>query len=156
MSQLDITAVQRLGDGGPGQQQMPASGCSNAVPQPLLQAAEDVRGVLEPTGFRLLICIPPRPEKNRQSLYEPEGTRRALENASLIGQVVAMGPAAYKDKERFPDGPWCEVGDFIVMRAYSGTGFKRAGCPFEYRLINDDTVEAVLKGSDPTEIERPF
>jgi len=123
----------------------------------LLAAAEDIKGVLEPTGYRLLVCVPPRPEQGRGGLYEVEERRRAMETASLVGQVVSLGPDAYKDPKRFPDGhPWCKPGDFIVMRAYSGTAFRRAGCPFEYRLINDDTVEAVIRGDDPTEIERPL
>ena len=53
-----------------------------------------------------------------------------------------MGPDCYKDKSRFPNGPWCKRGDFVLMRAYSGTRIKIHGK--EFRLINDDTPEAVV------------
>jgi co-chaperonin GroES (HSP10) len=60
-----------------------------------------------------------------------------------IGYVLAIGPEAYGDKEKFSSGPYCAVGDFIIFRSYSGTRFKVMGK--EFRLINDDTVEAVVE-----------
>ena len=65
--------------------------------------------------------------------------------AAVLGVVLAMGPDAYTDATKFPSGPWCEVGDWILFRSYSGTRIKRG--PQEFRLINDDTVEAVV--ADP-------
>jgi hypothetical protein len=65
-----------------------------------------------------------------------------------------MGSLAYKDQDKFPDGPWCKEGDFVLMRAYSGTRFKvidKDGSQ-EFRLINDDMVEAVVE--DPRGITR--
>ena len=59
-----------------------------------------------------------------------------------------------EDEDKFPDGPWCQEGDFIMMRAYSGTRFK-VSTPDgdqEFRLINDDTVEAVV--ADPRVVTR--
>jgi co-chaperonin GroES (HSP10) len=70
--------------------------------------------------------------------------------ASIIGLVIAMGKAAYKDADKFPDGPYCKEGDFVIFRSYSGTRFKLRG--EEFRLINDDTVEAVV--DDPREYTR--
>ena len=61
---------------------------------------------------------------------------------SIMGLVVDMGKDAYGDKERFPDGAWCKEGDFVMFRANSGTRFKVAGK--EYRLLNDDSIEAVV------------
>lgn len=119
-----------------------------------LPAAEEIRGVLEPTGYRILVCIPKLDSQLRNGLYQPDERRALEETASLVAQVIALGPTAYQDPERFPQGAWCKPGDFIMMRAYSGTRFKRVGCPYEYRLINDDTVEAVLRDNDPTEVER--
>jgi co-chaperonin GroES (HSP10) len=63
---------------------------------------------------------------------------------------VDMGSAAYGDKERFPDGPWCKEGDFVMFRMNSGTRFTIGG--IEYRLMNDDSIEAVV--ADPTGIQR--
>ena len=61
-----------------------------------------------------------------------------------------MGPDAYKDKEKFPTGPWCKRGDFVIFRSYSGTRFKIHS--HEFRIINDDTVEAVVE--DPRGYKR--
>ena len=61
-----------------------------------------------------------------------------------------MGPDCYKDYAKFPTGPWCSEGDWVVMRAYSGTRINIHGK--EFRLINDDTVEAVV--NDPRGIQR--
>jgi co-chaperonin GroES (HSP10) len=68
--------------------------------------------------------------------------------------VLKMGSLAYRDQEKFPDGPWCKEGDFILMRAYSGTRFKVANkeAEQEFRLINDDMVEAIV--TEPRVITR--
>jgi co-chaperonin GroES (HSP10) len=104
------------------------------------------------TGYQILVRIPRLDEKTRSGLVvKPEQTRRIEEAAQEVAEVLAMGPAAYSDKEKFPTGPWCHVGDWIIMRAYSGTRFTFR--KIEYRLINDDTVQAVT--DYPEEIERP-
>ena len=64
--------------------------------------------------------------------------------------VLRMGASAYKDPERFPTGPWCKEGDFILVRTYTGTRFKIFGK--EFRVINDDQVEFVVQ--DPRGITR--
>ena len=69
---------------------------------------------------------------------------------SIIGLVVDMGDQAYGDAERFPTGPWCKQGDYVMFRANSGTRFKVDG--LEYRLMNDDSVEAVV--ADPRGVSR--
>jgi co-chaperonin GroES (HSP10) len=121
----------------------------------LLPAAEDIRGVICPTGYKILVYIPKLDEQMRNGLFRTSQNRALEESASLIAQVISLGPDAYKDPKRFPDGvPWCKSGDLIMMRAWSGTSFRRAGYPYEYKLINDDTVEAVMEGLDPAEIER--
>jgi hypothetical protein len=78
--------------------------------------AEDLRGVIEPTGYKLLVYIPHLESQMENGLYRPDGNRQAYEAASLVAQVIAMGPLAYKDKERFPTGEWCQPGDYIMMR----------------------------------------
>ena len=64
------------------------------------------------------------------------------EIGTIIGLVLQLGALAYKDQKKFPSGPWCYRGDYIVMRTYSGTRFMVG--EQEFRLINDDTVEAVV------------
>lgn len=117
---------------------------------------DDVMNELpDPKGYKLLIAIPKKEEtfKNTQIIIA-ETERKKEEIASIVGLVVKMGSLAYRDEEKFPDGPWCKEGDFILMRAYSGTRFKvtTPQGDQEFRLINDDTVEAVV--ADPRVVTR--
>jgi co-chaperonin GroES (HSP10) len=118
----------------------------------MMPAIVEVRAteVLRPTGYRILVRIPHLDAKMKSGLYRPDSSRSLEETASVLGEVLAIGETAYKDVEKFPGGPWCQVGDTVVMRTYSGTRIKVDGV--EHRLINDDTVEAVV--SDPGRIER--
>lgn len=112
--------------------------------------AADVLKVLQPAGYRILVRIPHLDARMKSGLYRPDTARSLEETASVLGEVIAIGEAAYQDTEKFPGEPWCQVGDTVVMRQYAGTRFKIDGQ--EYRLINDDTVEAVV--SDPSRVER--
>jgi co-chaperonin GroES (HSP10) len=119
--------------------------------------AESIAGVLEPAGYRVLLRIPnlEAQMKKHANIIMPDGTRQAEEAAQLVGQVISLGPDAYADKAKFPTGPWCKRGDYVMFRMYAGTHFLMGDPPHQvhYRLINDDTVQAVVRG-DPTEIER--
>jgi co-chaperonin GroES (HSP10) len=97
----------------------------------------------EPSGYRLLIAVPEVSEKTEGGVYMPDQLKKAEETASVVGFVIKAGPEAYSDANKFPSGPWCKEGDFIIFRSYSGTRFKVMGK--EFRLINDDTVEAVVE-----------
>jgi len=97
----------------------------------------------EPSGYRLLIAVPEISEKTEGGVFMPEQLKKAEETASIVGFVVKAGPEAYTDVNKFPSGPWCKEGDFVIFRSYSGTRFKVLGK--EFRLINDDTVEAVVE-----------
>ena len=104
-----------------------------------------------PVGYRVLIALP-EIEKTygNTSVLKTDKEIHHDYIMSIMGLVVDMGDGAYKDKERFPDGAWCKEGDFVMFRANSGTRFKVAGK--EYRLLNDDSIEAVI--ADPTGIKR--
>jgi chaperonin GroES len=104
----------------------------------------------EPSGYRLLIAIPEVEEKTDGGVYLPDRLKDLEKTASVLGFVVKMGPDAYRDEAKFPTGPWCKEGDFVVFRSYSGTRFKLRGK--EFRIINDDTVEAVV--DDPRGFSR--
>ena len=105
---------------------------------------EDLKARLPlPSGYRLLIAIPEVNEKTEGGVFMPEQLKKAEETASIVGFVVKAGPEAYGDIAKFPNGPWCNEGDFVIFRSYSGTRFKVLGK--EFRLINDDTVEAVVE-----------
>ena len=103
-----------------------------------------------PTGYHILIGLPEIEEKTEGGILKAKSTLEIEEVASIVGFVIAMGPDCYKDEKRFPTGPWCKEGDFILMRSYSGTRISIHGK--EFRLINDDTPEAVVQ--DPRGIKR--
>jgi len=97
----------------------------------------------DPVGFKILIALPEMTEKTSGGVMLPDSMKSAEETASIIGYVIKLGKEAYSDKSRFPEGPWCAEGDFVMFRSYSGTRFKVMGK--EFRIINDDTVEAVVE-----------
>ena len=99
----------------------------------------------KPVGYRILVALPTIEDTFEGGIAKAASTMREEYILSMIGLVVDMGDQAYKDKERFPDGAWCKEGDFVMFRANSGTRFKVAGK--EYRLLNDDSIEAVV--ADP-------
>ena len=96
----------------------------------------------KPQGYKILIGVPEVSDKTEGGVFMPDGLRSAEETASIIGFVMSLGPDCYADKDKFPNGPFCKEGDFVIFRSYSGTRFKIHGK--EFRLINDDTVEAVV------------
>ena len=111
---------------------------------------EVTRKLPEPKGYKLLIPIPNMEEKTQGGVIIPDKLKGLEQTASIVGLVISVGQAAYKDADKFPDGPYCKEGDFVIFRSYSGTRFKLRG--EEFRLINDDTVEAVV--DDPREYTR--
>lgn len=104
----------------------------------------------EPTGYRILVALPEVEEKTDAGIYITDERRQAETVASIVGFVMKVGPDAYKDPKRFPTGPWCNEGDWVVMRAYSGTRIRIHGK--EFRIINDDSVESVVQ--DPRGVVR--
>jgi len=104
-----------------------------------------------PVGYRVLVALP-QPDETvaGTSILKTETAKTQDHIMSIIGLVVDMGAGAYADKERFPDGAWCKEGDFVMFRMNSGTRFTIGG--IEYRLMNDDSVEAVV--TDPSGIQR--
>ena len=104
-----------------------------------------------PVGYRVLVALPNVEETFEGSgLLKAQSTRREEQVLSNVGTVLDMGDQAYADKERFPTGPWCEVGDYVMFRANTGTRIKLGRQ--EYRLMNDDSIEAVV--ADPRAITR--
>lgn len=96
----------------------------------------------DPKGFKLLIALPKAKETTEGGIVKAVQTMELEETSSIVGFVMKMGPDAYKDAKKFPSGPYCKERDFIIMRSYSGTRFRVHG--EEFRLINDDSVEAVV------------
>ena len=97
----------------------------------------------EPKGYKILIALPEIEEKTAGGIIKAKTTIQQEETGSITGLVLKMGADCYKDERRFPGGPYCKEGDWVVMRSYSGTRLKIHGR--EFRLINDDSVEAVVQ-----------
>lgn len=118
----------------------------------LPQSAEDkAKQVPDPSTFHLLCVLPEIDEEYGDSgLIKAGQTMHFEEILSPVLFVVKMGPDAYKDATRFPSGPSCKVGDFVLVRPNTGTRIKIHGK--EFRIINDDSVEAVVQ--DPRGITR--
>ena len=103
-----------------------------------------------PSGYKILIALPEVEEKTAGGVFRPAELIKREETASIVGFVVKMGPLCFADANRFPTGPWCKEGDWVIFRSYSGTRIKIYGK--EFRLINDDTIEGIVE--DPRGYER--
>jgi len=134
----------------PGMFEIPAI---QPLEQPPPEATDEqkARVVPDPTGFKLLCIVPPAKDTfDGSDIIKADAVRSTEEQTSNTLFVLKMGPDAYKDTVKFPSGPWCKEGDFVITRAYAGTRIKVFGR--EMRLINDDQVDAVIE--DPRGLTR--
>ena len=104
----------------------------------------------DPSGYRMLCAIPEVDKKFDSGLLKADVTMHHEELLTTVLFVLKMGPDCYKDEKRFPSGPWCKEGDFVLVRPHSGTRLKIHGR--EFRIINDDSVEGIVE--DPRGISR--
>lgn len=103
----------------------------------------------KPVGYRVLVALPDIEDHYKGSSLLKTDTEKHREYImSIMGIVIDVGEGAYSDKERFPEGPWCKQGDYVMFRMNTGTRFKVSGK--EFRLMNDDSIEAVIP--DPSGI----
>lgn len=115
-------------------------------------AEERARQLPIPQGYRILCAIPEAEEAFDSGIIKSDETRRHDELLSTVLFVVDLGPDCYADKDRFPNGPWCKKGDFVLVRPNAGT--RIVIHDREFRIINDDSVEAIVQ--DPRGIKRKF
>jgi co-chaperonin GroES (HSP10) len=106
----------------------------------------------EPSGYRILCAIPEAEKEFDSGIAKSDETIRHDEILTTVLFVVKLGPDCYKDSTRFPNGAWCKQGDFVLVRPNAGTRLVIHGR--EFRIINDDSVEAVVQ--DPRGITRKF
>ena len=114
---------------------------------------EKAKQLPTPMGYKILCAIPEAEKEFEESevgLIKADETMRIEEVLTTVLFVVELGPDCYKDEKRFPSGPWCKQGDFVLVRPNSGSRLLIHGR--EFRIINDDTVEAVVE--DPRGIKR--
>jgi co-chaperonin GroES (HSP10) len=132
MNEFDVSAVD-------------LSGVLNKTPE------QKAKQLPEPKRFHILTVVPEAEEKiDGTDIYKPAQTMHYEEVLTPVLFVIKLGPDAYKDTTRFPSGPSCKEGDFVIVRPNSGTRLKIHGR--EFRIINDDSVEAVVE--DPRGISR--
>ena len=99
-----------------------------------------------PTGWRMLILPFKMNEKTKGGVIMNESTLERQQVASQCGNVLAMGSECYKDKERYPTGPWCKIGDWVVFARYAGSRIQIEGG--EIRLLNEDEILATIKNPE--------
>ena len=113
-------------------------------------AEEKASQLPKPSGYRILCAIPEVEKEFESGLLKADQTLHYEEVLTTVLFVVELGPDCYADKDKFPSGPWCKKGDFILVRPSSGSRLLIHGR--EFRIINDDNVEAVVL--DPRGIKR--
>jgi co-chaperonin GroES (HSP10) len=113
-------------------------------------AEQKAQSLPDPKGWRILCALVEVGDTYASGLVKADTVVKTEEITSPVLFVVKMGPDCYNDAEKFPEGPWCQQGDFVITRPYSGTRIMIHGK--EFRLINDDQVEATVE--DPRGISR--
>jgi co-chaperonin GroES (HSP10) len=104
----------------------------------------------DPQGWKILCALVEVDDAFDSGIIKADVTKKTEEVTSPVLFVIKLGPSAYKDVDKFPDGPWCKEGDFVITRPYTGTRVMIHGR--EFRVINDDQIEAVVQ--DPRGISR--
>jgi co-chaperonin GroES (HSP10) len=133
--------------------QLPPSVQQLDTPEPDATEETKATALPTPTGYKILCIVPPVDAKiagTELDLVRDTATMRQEEHATTVLFVMRLGPDAYKDTTKFPSGPWCKEGDFVLVRTYTGTRMKIFGK--EFRVIYDDQVECVVQ--DPRGITR--
>ena len=113
-------------------------------------AEEKAKQLPNPSGYHILCAIPPVEKEFDSGIVKADTTVHYEELLTTVLWVIELGPDCYKDTTRFPSGPWCKKGDFVLVRPNAGSRLLIHGR--EFRLINDDSVEAVV--DDPRGIKR--
>ena len=113
-------------------------------------AEQKAKALPDPKGWRILCALVEAGDTFESGIVKADQTVKVEELTSPVLFVVKVGPDAYNDPEKFPEGPWCKEGDFVITRPYTGTRIMIHGK--EFRLINDDQVEATVE--DPRGIKR--
>ena len=117
-----------------------------------VESKKEEAKIPKPTGWRILVLPFNMKDKTKGGIVLAETTLEKQQVASQCGLVLAMGSQCYKDKERYPEGPWCKVNDWVMFARYAGSRSKIDGG--EMRLLNDDEVLATI--DSPEDILHEF
>ena len=113
---------------------------------------EETEKLPKPTGWRIIVLPFRMDEKTKGGILVGAETLDRQQVASQCGNVLAMGPDCYTDKERYPHGPWCKVDDWVIFARYAGSRIQIEGG--EIRLLNEDEILATVK--NPEDILHKF
>ena len=122
----------------------------SAPKEPEVPVEDRAKQIPDPSGYRIMCMVPEAEKTFDNGLLKADVTITNEELLTTVLFVMKLGPDCYKDEKRFPSGPWCAEGDFILVRPHAGTRVKIHGRDF--RIINDDAVEAVVE--DPRGVSR--
>ena len=131
-----------------------SSTSENPKLRPALQEKykEETDKLPKPTGWRIIVLPFRMDEKTKGGILMGQDTLDKQQVASQCGNVLAMGPQCYKDRERYPNGPWCKKGDWVIFARYAGSRIQIEGG--EIRLLNEDEILATVK--NPEDILHKF
>ena len=116
------------------------------------EVTRDSKKLPQPTGWRMIVLPFKMDEKTQGGVLITDSALERQQVASQCGLVLAMGSQCYRDKERYPNGPWCKVNDWVVFARYAGSRINIEGG--EIRLLNDDEILATVQ--DPKDILHAF
>ena len=117
---------------------IPTQDEEDIIPKGPEQTKEYLEMIPNPVGYRMLVRPYSGPKKTKGGIALSDKTLETIEMTTVVGLVVKMGDLCYQDKDKFPKGPWCKEGQFIIYGRYAGARFKtKFG---EHRIINDDEI----------------
>jgi len=99
-----------------------------------------------PTGYRILVLMHAGAKKTKGGIYLSDNTLETIQMTSVCGYVLKMGDLCYKDKKKFPNGPWCKPNQWVMFGRYAGARFKIEGG--EIRILNDDEIISTIKNPE--------
>ena len=110
---------------------------------------------MKPAGYLIATKIYVRPEELKTitrddgtevSIYLPDTVRAEDKYQSVSALVCAVGPEAYQGEKFERSGPWCKVGDWVLIPRYEATAVSYRGVAMA--LLPDDRIMAVIDGPD--------
>jgi len=132
---------------------MSAKNIGNIDADATVQSGEKLAERLpDPVGYKLLLIKPKVVDKTESGIEMPDAFKKKEEAGAVVCMALKLGPMAYQDTTKFPTGPWCKEGDFVLIGAYRGSRFSVDG--EEFILVNDDMIEGTV--SDPRGIGRAY
>jgi chaperonin GroES len=121
---------------------------SDRVLDPSLIEKSLIDRMPNPTGWRILVLPYKGKGKTAGGIWLPDQAIAQNEVSTQVGYVLKVGPLAYEDQAKFPEGAWCKEGDWVIFARYAGSRFKIEGG--EVRVLNDDEILATIL--DPEDI----